>query len=153
VRYFPSPSKHCYTLRVRTRTRYLVRATFLYGNFDSSNVFPEFDLYLGPSHWSTIVIYDDAKVVTREAVVLAADPALSVCLSSAATTGQPFISTLELRQLNGSLYYTDYEADAGSGSPTWSGGPTSWWTSPPAPSTSPPTGPSSSPPARGPRRR
>ncbi|KAG2603598.1 hypothetical protein PVAP13_5KG781300 [Panicum virgatum] len=122
VRYFPavSPSspassssstKHCYTLPVRTRTRYLVRATFLYGNFDSSNVFPEFDLYLGASRWSTIVIYDDAKVVTREAVVLAAAPALSVCLSNA-TTGQPFISTLELRQLNGSLYYTDDEADA-----------------------------------------
>lgn len=115
LRYFPSPSasssKHCYTLHVRTRTRYLVRATFLYGNFDSSNVFPEFDLYLGASHWSTIVIYDDSKVVTREAVVLAADPALSVCLSSTGT-GTPFISTLELRQLNGSLYYTDYEADA-----------------------------------------
>lgn len=121
VRYFPaaaaaaSPSraanKHCYILPVRTRTRYLVRATFLYGNFDRSNVFPEFDLYLGASRWSTIVIYDDAKVVTREAVVLAAAPALSVCLSNA-TTGQPFISTLELRQLNGSLYYTDYEADA-----------------------------------------
>ncbi|RLN21862.1 hypothetical protein C2845_PM07G35600 [Panicum miliaceum] len=118
VRYFPAASsttssttKHCYTLPVRPRTRYLVRATFLYGNFDSSNVFPEFDLYLGASRWSTIVIYDDAKVVTREAVVLAAAPALSVCLSNA-TTGQPFISTLELRQLNGSLYYTDYEADA-----------------------------------------
>ncbi|OEL36844.1 putative LRR receptor-like serine/threonine-protein kinase [Dichanthelium oligosanthes] len=120
VRYFPAASptaaaatssKHCYTLPVRTRTRYLVRATFLYGNFDSSNVFPEFDLYLGASRWSTIVIYDDAKVVTREAVVLAAAPSLSVCLSNA-TTGQPFISTLELRQLNGSLYYTDYEADA-----------------------------------------
>lgn len=115
VRYFPSSSaaapssKHCYTLGVRTRTRYLVRATFLYGNFDSSNVFPEFDLYLGASRWSTIVIYDDAKVVTREAVVLAAGPSLSVCLSNA-TTGQAFISTLELRQLNGSLYYTDSEA-------------------------------------------
>jgi hypothetical protein len=115
VRYFPSASsagagaKHCYTLGVRTRTRYLVRATFLYGNFDSSNVFPEFDLYLGASRWSTIVIYDDAKVVTREAVVLAAGASLSVCLSNA-TTGQAFISTLELRQLNGSLYYTDSEA-------------------------------------------
>ncbi|GJN41166.1 hypothetical protein PR202_gn00504 [Eleusine coracana subsp. coracana] len=50
-------------------------------------------------------------LVTREAVVLASSPTLSVCLSNA-TTGQPFISTLELRQLNGSLYYTDYEADA-----------------------------------------
>ncbi|GJM91736.1 hypothetical protein PR202_ga08143 [Eleusine coracana subsp. coracana] len=104
VRYFPSlsssslspargsssSSKHCYTLGVHTRTRYL------------------FDLYLGASRWSTIVIYDEATVVTREAVVLASSPTLSVCLSNA-TTGQPFISTLELRQLNGSLYYTDYE--------------------------------------------
>ncbi|TVU37069.1 hypothetical protein EJB05_19036 [Eragrostis curvula] len=115
VRYFPgsssSSSKHCYTLGVRTRTRYLVRASFLYGNFDRSNVFPEFDLYLGASRWSTIVIYDEATVVTREAVVLASSPTLSVCVSNA-TTGQPFISTLELRQLNGSLYYTDYEAGA-----------------------------------------
>ncbi|CAO2172918.1 unnamed protein product [Urochloa humidicola] len=118
LRYFPNPSsspasKHCYTLPVRERTRYLVRATFLYGNFDRSNVFPEFDLYLGPTRWSTIVIYDEAKVVSREAVVLAAGPALSVCLaSSAGQAGQAFISTLELRPLNGSLYYTDYEASA-----------------------------------------
>jgi hypothetical protein len=118
VRYFPSTaagggstSKHCYTLGVRTRTRYLLRASFLYGNFDRSNVFPEFDLYLGASRWSTIVIYDEATVVTREVVVLASAPTLSVCVSNA-STGQPFISTLELRQLNGSLYYTDFEADA-----------------------------------------
>ncbi|KAH7513030.1 hypothetical protein FEM48_Zijuj12G0153100 [Ziziphus jujuba var. spinosa] len=34
---------------------------------------------------------------------------LNVCLSNA-TTGQPFISTLELRQFNGSMYYTEFEA-------------------------------------------
>jgi len=39
---------------------------------------------------------------------LAAAPTLSVCLSNA-STGQPFISTLELRQFNGSLYYTTDE--------------------------------------------
>ncbi|KAL6853303.1 hypothetical protein ACP4OV_019332 [Aristida adscensionis] len=116
VRYFPTTAtatrkKQCYRVGVRARSRYLVRASFLYGNFDGSNVFPEFDLYLGASRWSTIVIYEEAKVVTREAVVLAAGPALSVCLSNA-TTGQPFISTLELRPLNGSLYYTASEADA-----------------------------------------
>lgn len=112
LRYFPADSsKYCYTLNVTTRTRYLIRATFLYGNFDSSNVFPEFDVYVGASHWSTIVIYDETKVVTKEMVVLALSPTISVCLSNA-TTGQPFISTLELRQLNGSLYYTAYEADS-----------------------------------------
>lgn len=112
LRYFPADSsKYCYTLNVTTRTRYLIRATFLYGNFDRSNVFPEFDVYVGASHWSTIVIYDETKVVTKEMVVLALSPTISVCLSNA-TTGQPFISTLELRQLNGSLYYTAYEADS-----------------------------------------
>jgi hypothetical protein len=72
-------------------------------------VFPEFDLYLGATRWSTIVIYDDSRIVTREAIVLAPTNTISVCLSNA-TTGQPFISTLELRQLNGSLYYTADEA-------------------------------------------
>ncbi|CAO2181585.1 unnamed protein product [Urochloa humidicola] len=115
VRYFPSSAasrKHCYTLPVSPRARYLVRATFLYGNFDRSNggVFPEFDLYLGPTRWSTIVIYEESRVVSREAVVLAAGPALSVCLLG--STGPAFLSTLELRPLNGSLYYTDSEAAA-----------------------------------------
>ncbi|KAM0861030.1 hypothetical protein ACQ4PT_046152 [Festuca glaucescens] len=111
LRAFPADDKkYCYTLNVTTRTRYLLRATFLYSNFDhSSNVFPEFDLYLGATRWSTIVIYDDSRIVTREAIVLAPTNTISVCLSNA-TTGQPFISTLELRQLNGSLYYTADEA-------------------------------------------
>ncbi|XP_052151803.1 probable LRR receptor-like serine/threonine-protein kinase At1g67720 [Oryza glaberrima] len=111
VRYFPADGrKYCYRVSVKARTRYLVRASFLYGNFDGSRVFPEFDLYVGASRWSTIVIYDESKVVTREMVALAqSGPSLSVCLANA-TTGHPFISTLELRPLNASLYHTAFEA-------------------------------------------
>ncbi|KAF8706950.1 hypothetical protein HU200_030558 [Digitaria exilis] len=110
VRYFPADNrKYCYTMNVRNRTRYLVRATFLYGNFDNSNVYPKFDISLGASPWSTIVINDATTPVVEEAIILAAAPTLSVCLSNA-STGQPFISTLELRQFNGSLYYTTDEA-------------------------------------------
>ncbi|TVU31792.1 hypothetical protein EJB05_23493 [Eragrostis curvula] len=109
VRYFPADNrKYCYTMNVRNRTRYLVRASFLYGNFDNSNVYPKFDLSLGASPWSTIVIDDATTPVIEEAIILAAAPTLSICLSNA-TTGQPFISTLELRQFNGSLYYTTDE--------------------------------------------
>jgi hypothetical protein len=109
VRYFPADNrKYCYTMKVRNRTRYLVRASFLYGNFDNSNVYPKFDLSLGASPWSTIVIDDATTPVVEEAIILAAAPTLSVCLSNA-STGQPFISALELRQFNGSLYYTSDE--------------------------------------------
>lgn len=112
LRYFPADNnKYCYPLNVTTRTRYLLRATFLYGNFDNSNVFPKFDLSIGPSRWSSIVIYDMSTVVIREVVFLASSSVVSVCVSNA-TTGQPFISTLELRQFNGSLYYNDFETRA-----------------------------------------
>uniref|UniRef100_A0A1J3IU07 Putative LRR receptor-like serine/threonine-protein kinase n=1 Tax=Noccaea caerulescens TaxID=107243 RepID=A0A1J3IU07_NOCCA len=109
LRHFPADSrKYCYTLNVTSRSRYLVRATFLYGNFDSNNVYPKFDISLGATHWTTIAISDAATIEKAELVFLASSPTVSVCLSNA-TTGQPFISTLELRQLNGSMYLTEFE--------------------------------------------
>ncbi|PON32472.1 Mitogen-activated protein kinase kinase kinase [Parasponia andersonii] len=109
LRHFPADSrKYCYTLNVTPRTRYLIRASFLYGNFDDDNVYPKFDISLGATHWATIVISDANLIETRELIFLASTPTVSVCLSNA-TTGQPFISTLELRQFNGSVYYTEYE--------------------------------------------
>lgn len=85
-----------------------MRATFLYGNFDINNVYPKFDISLGATPWSTIVISDASTVEVQELIFLALSPTISVCLSNA-TTGQPFISTLELRQFNGSIYFTDFE--------------------------------------------
>ncbi|KAG5553772.1 hypothetical protein RHGRI_011601 [Rhododendron griersonianum] len=110
LRYFPADNrKYCYTLKVTSRTRYLVRATFLYGDFDKNNVYPKFDISLGATHWATIVISDADTIEVQELIILASDPTISVCLSNA-TTGQPFISTLELRQFNGSVYFTQYES-------------------------------------------
>eukprot|EP00257_Ricinus_communis_P008017 XP_002525187.2 probable LRR receptor-like serine/threonine-protein kinase At1g67720 [Ricinus communis] len=109
LRHFPADSrKYCYTLDVISRTRYLLRATFLYGNFDNNNVYPKFDISVGATHWSTIVISDANTIESIELIFLASSPTISVCLSNA-TTGQPFISTLELRQFNGSVYYTSFE--------------------------------------------
>ncbi|KAL4576558.1 hypothetical protein LXL04_012654 [Taraxacum kok-saghyz] len=109
LRYFPADNrKYCYSLNVKARTRYLIRATFLYGNFDNSNVYPKFDISLGPTHWSTIVISDANTIESQELIFLASDPTISVCLSNS-KTGFPFISTLELRQFNGSIYLTPFE--------------------------------------------
>uniref|UniRef100_A0A6N2NAY8 Protein kinase domain-containing protein n=1 Tax=Salix viminalis TaxID=40686 RepID=A0A6N2NAY8_SALVM len=109
VRHFPADSrKYCYRLDVTSRARYLLRATFLYGYFDSNNVYPKFDISVGPTHWSTIAIYDANTIESIELIFLASSSSISVCLSNA-TTGKPFISTLELRQFNGSVYLTAFE--------------------------------------------
>ncbi|EPS59754.1 hypothetical protein M569_15051, partial [Genlisea aurea] len=109
LRYFPADDKkYCYSLSVVSRTRYLIRATFLYGSFLDSNVYPKFDISFGPTYWSTIVISDANEIESQELIFLATDPTVSVCLSNA-TTGVPFISTLELRQFNGSVYFNQYE--------------------------------------------
>uniref|UniRef100_A0A3Q7HY23 non-specific serine/threonine protein kinase n=1 Tax=Solanum lycopersicum TaxID=4081 RepID=A0A3Q7HY23_SOLLC len=111
LRYFPADNrKYCYTLDVIPRNRYLVRATFLYGNFDKDNVYPKFDISLGATHWATIVISDANTMEYQEVIFLAKEPSVSVCLSNA-TTGLPFISTLELRHFNGSIYMTECEND------------------------------------------
>lgn len=109
LRHFPADDrKYCYKLDVVSRRRYLLRASFLYGNFDNNNVYPKFDISLGATPWSTVVISDADTIEAEEIIFLATSPIVSVCLSNA-TTGQPFISTLELRQFNGSIYYTPYE--------------------------------------------
>ncbi|KAK4478619.1 hypothetical protein RD792_014108 [Penstemon davidsonii] len=109
LRYFPADNKkYCYTLNVITRTRYLIRASFLYADFDNNNVYPKFDISFGPTHWATMVISDANTIEVQELIFLATEPTISICLSNA-TTGQPFISTLELRQFNGSIYFNQFE--------------------------------------------
>ncbi|KAF3785520.1 hypothetical protein EJ110_NYTH16363 [Nymphaea thermarum] len=81
----------------------------------SSSVFPKFDISIGPTHWSTVVISDANTTEIREAILLANSDSISVCLSNA-STGVPFISTLELRQFNDSMYYTNFETRLESGS-------------------------------------
>ncbi|RVW51964.1 putative leucine-rich repeat receptor-like protein kinase [Vitis vinifera] len=48
VRSFPEGARNCYTLRPEQEkdNKYLIRALFMYGNYDSKNQFPEFKLYL-----------------------------------------------------------------------------------------------------------
>lgn len=109
VRFFPKDNrKYCYTLNVTMGLRYLVRATFLYGNFDNTSVYPKFVISLDSTYWDTIVIEDATTPVVSEMVVLAPSPSLVVCLYNT-SSGVRFISTIELRRFNGSMYNTMYE--------------------------------------------
>ncbi|XP_068656902.1 probable LRR receptor-like serine/threonine-protein kinase At1g67720 isoform X2 [Aristolochia californica] len=106
---FPADNKkYCYTLGTVQRRRYLVRATFYYGNSESEETFPRFDLYLDSTKWDTVSITDSSRTYIKEMIIRAPSTSVDVCLCCV-STGSPFISTLELRPLNLSMYATDYE--------------------------------------------
>ncbi|KAK7319082.1 hypothetical protein RJT34_03795 [Clitoria ternatea] len=106
---FPIDSqKYCYTLSTEERRRYLVRATFQYGSLDSGDTYPQFQLYLDATKWATVSIYDASRIYVKEMIIRAPSSSIDVCMCCA-TTGSPFISTLELRPLNLSMYATDFE--------------------------------------------
>ncbi|KAK0574985.1 hypothetical protein LWI29_032107 [Acer saccharum] len=104
-----SSKKYCYTLSTKERRRYIVRATFQYGNLGSDqDTYPKFKLYLDATLWSTVTVLDGSRVYVKEMIIRAPSNSIDVCICCA-TTGTPFISTLELRPLNLSMYATDFE--------------------------------------------
>ncbi|KAF3431128.1 hypothetical protein FNV43_RR25858 [Rhamnella rubrinervis] len=108
-REFPVDSKkYCYTLTTQERRRYLVRATFMYGSLKNEDTYPKFQLYLDATQWSTVTIFDASRTYVNEMIIRAPSNSIDVCICCA-TTGSPFISTLELRPLNLSMYTTDFE--------------------------------------------
>ncbi|GJX83181.1 leucine-rich repeat transmembrane protein kinase protein [Tanacetum coccineum] len=79
---FPENIRNCYTLKPTEGKgyKYLIRARFMYGNYDYIDQLPVFDVYLGPDYWDTVNI------------------------TSATSRGTPFISAIELRPLGINMY-------------------------------------------------
>nr|CAB3464668.1 unnamed protein product [Digitaria exilis] len=97
VRSFPDGGRSCYTLRsLVSGLKYLLRASFVYGNYDGLRRPPVFDLHVGVNFWTTVNITDADKLEIPEAIVL-------VCLVNTGS-GTPFISGLDLRPLKSTLY-------------------------------------------------
>ncbi|XP_057504809.1 putative leucine-rich repeat receptor-like protein kinase At2g19210 [Actinidia eriantha] len=107
LRSFPEGKRNCYTLKPKAgrNNTYLVRATFLYGNYDSKNSLPAFDLYLGTDLWTSVTFSDSWRVVRREIIYIPTTNYIDVCLVNT-NKGIPFISALELRLLNNDIYKT-----------------------------------------------
>ncbi|KAE8767875.1 putative LRR receptor-like serine/threonine-protein kinase [Hordeum vulgare] len=107
LRSFPGPTgrRGCYTLPsfVAGTSKYLVRATFMYGNYDGLNKPPIFDLYLGINFWKTVNISRPDVVHVAEVIAVVPDDSVQVCLVNTGS-GTPFISSLELRPLKDTLY-------------------------------------------------
>ncbi|KAG8049016.1 hypothetical protein GUJ93_ZPchr0009g2277 [Zizania palustris] len=114
VRYFPGAGAGasaaarggCYTLRqLSPGGRYLVRASFYYGNYDGaiSRLPVVFDLHLGVNRWTTVNVTAPDATYIFEAVASPPADFLQVCLVNRGM-GTPFISGLDLRSLKAEIY-------------------------------------------------
>ncbi|KAL5231608.1 hypothetical protein ABZP36_030384 [Zizania latifolia] len=104
VRSFPDGERNCYTLRsLVAGLKYIVRATFIYGDYDGLNRLPVFDLYIGVNFWTMVNITDPGGPQLIEAIVVVPDDFVHVCLVNTGA-GTPFISSLDLRPLENRLY-------------------------------------------------
>ncbi|XLQ98801.1 hypothetical protein S83_065000, partial [Arachis hypogaea] len=99
LRSFPNGIRNCYRINVTSVTRYLIRASFLYGNYDSLNTLPEFDLYLGVHFWETVKFTNSSVSINYEIIHTLSLDYIHICLVNKGT-GTPFISAIEMRVLD-----------------------------------------------------
>ncbi|CAH8282520.1 unnamed protein product [Eruca vesicaria subsp. sativa] len=107
LRYFPDGVRNCYDIRVKQGTNYLIRAEFVYGNYDGLNVMPRFYLYIGPNIFAVVGEYD--RYPGEELIHMTKSNSLQICLVKNGAT-IPFISSLELRPLASDSYSTQSDS-------------------------------------------
>ncbi|CAD5328535.1 unnamed protein product [Arabidopsis thaliana] len=114
LRYFPEGTRNCYNLTVMQGTHYLIRAVFIYGNYDDRKQKAKFDLHLGPNFWATINLEEILGAgnyipvqdgIIEEIIHMPKSNSLDICLVKTGPT-TPFISALELRPLRDDTYTT-----------------------------------------------
>ncbi|XP_078169131.1 putative leucine-rich repeat receptor-like protein kinase At2g19210 [Carex rostrata] len=104
VRSFDTGIRNCYTIKsLEAAVKYLVRATFMYGNYDGLNKGPIFDLHIGVNYWKTVNTSNPEKLIIAEVIFVTTVDYIQVCLVNTGF-GTPFISSLDLRPMKSSLY-------------------------------------------------
>ena len=110
LRSFPDGPRNCYTLASIIGKKYLLRALFTYGNYDGLNKTMDgspflFGLHIGVNFWESVNLTntDPSDTVWKEVITVAPSNAVSVCLINFGS-GTPFISALELRPLEDTMY-------------------------------------------------
>ncbi|XAR72896.1 Non-specific serine/threonine protein kinase [Bertholletia excelsa] len=110
LRYFPDASarKYCYVLPAVKGGRYLVKTTYFFGGLNGAKEPPVFYQIIDGMRWSIVNTTEDyAKGLSSyyEVVVQAQGRTLSLCLArSEPSAGDPFISTIEMHNLDSSVY-------------------------------------------------
>ncbi|KAL0562297.1 hypothetical protein IC582_002749 [Cucumis melo] len=104
LRSFRQETRNCYNIsNIISQKKYLIRASFVYGNYDGLNKLPIFDLYFGDSLWDKVEITYLAGEVYKEIIHNPSVNRVQICLINTGT-GIPFISALEFRPLPNDIY-------------------------------------------------
>ena len=104
LRSFRQETRNCYNIsNIISQKKYLIRASFVYGNYDGLNNLPTFDLYFGDSLWDKVMIEYTASEVYKEIIHIPSVNRVQICLINTGT-GIPFISALEFRPLPEDTY-------------------------------------------------
>ncbi|KAK7847561.1 putative lrr receptor-like serine/threonine-protein kinase, partial [Quercus suber] len=106
LRSFPDGIRNCYRINITQGVRYLIRATFMHGNYDGQdNNLPEFGLHLGPNMRDMAKIKNASYTVNKELIHVPTLNYIHVCLVNT-NLSTLFISAIELRPLNNKTYVT-----------------------------------------------
>jgi Malectin-like domain len=104
VRSFDTGTRNCYTIKsLVVGLKYLVRATFMYGNYDGLKKGVIFDLHIGINYWKTLNISNPDKTTIAEVLFVPSVDHIQVCLMNTGG-GTPFISSLDLRPMKSRHY-------------------------------------------------
>ncbi|KAF6171605.1 hypothetical protein GIB67_008191 [Kingdonia uniflora] len=102
LRVFTTNKKNCYSIKVDEGDRVLARATFNYGNYDKKSSPPSFDLLFNGNLWGNVE--GNNYAVFYETIYTVKGDSVSICVTQAYPDQFPFISALEVRSLNTSMY-------------------------------------------------
>ncbi|XP_060671305.1 LRR receptor-like serine/threonine-protein kinase IOS1 isoform X2 [Ziziphus jujuba] len=99
--------RNCHKIHIKNGDKYLIRAGFLYGNYDGQekSLPIKFDLRLGANVWDSVEVEDSATYIVKELIHVPLQNYLYICLLNTGS-GTPFISSIELRPLGKELYET-----------------------------------------------
>ncbi|XP_024022493.1 LRR receptor-like serine/threonine-protein kinase IOS1 [Morus notabilis] len=103
LRSFPEGIRNCYKISVEKGTKYLIRTTFFYGDYDGQNKTPRFDLHIGANFWDAVKFDSVSSGVVKEIIHTPPRNYVHVCLVNTGF-GTPFIQALELRPLKNTTY-------------------------------------------------
>ncbi|XP_027357341.1 uncharacterized protein At1g24485-like [Abrus precatorius] len=103
LRVFTTHKKNCYSIKVGNGEKILTRASFYYGNYDNKFSPPIFDLQFDGNYWATVNT-SSYYYVDYEAIYVTKGNFTSICVAQTKPNQFPFISSLEVRSLDPTMY-------------------------------------------------